>query len=55
MGVISPPGYLAVKLSHEVRQAALESRAVIDQAKGLLMERHKVTADQRRVALDRQL
>jgi GAF domain-containing protein len=27
-------------------QAALESRAVIDQAKGILMERHKVTADQ---------
>jgi GAF domain-containing protein len=27
-------------------QRALESRAVIDQAKGILMERHKVTADQ---------
>jgi GAF domain-containing protein len=27
-------------------QAALESRAVIDQAKGILMERYKVTADQ---------
>jgi GAF domain-containing protein len=27
-------------------QLALESRAVIDQAKGILMERHKVTADQ---------
>jgi GAF domain-containing protein len=27
-------------------QAALESRAVIDQAKGILMERHKLTADQ---------
>jgi GAF domain-containing protein len=27
-------------------QAALESRAVIDQAKGILMERHKVTPDQ---------
>jgi GAF domain-containing protein len=27
-------------------QAALESRAVIDQAKGILMERHKVTSDQ---------
>jgi len=27
-------------------QAALDSRAVIDQAKGILMERHKVTADQ---------
>jgi GAF domain-containing protein len=27
-------------------QIALESRAVIDQAKGILMERHKLTADQ---------
>jgi len=27
-------------------QVALESRAVIDQAKGVLMERHKLTADQ---------
>jgi AmiR/NasT family two-component response regulator len=27
-------------------QTALESRAVIDQAKGILMERHEVTADQ---------
>ena len=27
-------------------QTALESRAVIDQAKGILMERHKITADQ---------
>ena len=27
-------------------QAALESRAVIDQAKGILIERHKLTADQ---------
>ena len=27
-------------------QSALESRAVIDQAKGILMERHKLTADQ---------
>jgi GAF domain-containing protein len=27
-------------------QAALESRAVIDQAKGILMERHRMTADQ---------
>jgi len=27
-------------------QVALESRAVIDQAKGILMERHKVSADQ---------
>jgi len=27
-------------------QAALETRAVIDQAKGILMDRHKLTADQ---------
>ena len=27
-------------------QTALESRAVIDQAKGILMERYKLTADQ---------
>jgi GAF domain-containing protein len=27
-------------------QIALETRAVIDQAKGILMERHKITADQ---------
>lgn len=27
-------------------QAALESRAVIDQAKGIVMERYKLTADQ---------
>jgi AmiR/NasT family two-component response regulator len=27
-------------------EVALESRAVIDQAKGILMERHKLTADQ---------
>ena len=27
-------------------EAALSSRAVIDQAKGILMERHKITADQ---------
>ena len=30
----------------ENMQAALESRAVIDKAKGILMERHKLTADQ---------
>jgi GAF domain-containing protein len=34
-------------------QVALESRAVIDQAKGILMERYKVTADQAFQALAR--
>ena len=33
--------HLADNLEH-----AMESRAVIDQAKGILMERHKITADQ---------
>jgi GAF domain-containing protein len=34
-------------------QVALQSRAVIDQAKGILMERHKLTADQAFQALSR--
>ena len=34
-------------------QVALETRAVIDQAKGILMERHKLTADQAFQALSR--
>jgi GAF domain-containing protein len=34
-------------------RAALDSRAVIDQAKGILMERHKLTADQAFTALAR--
>ncbi len=34
-------------------QIALESRAVIDQAKGILMERHRMTADQAYQALAR--
>ncbi len=34
-------------------RAALDSRAVIDQAKGILMERHKLTADQAFSALAR--
>jgi AmiR/NasT family two-component response regulator len=34
-------------------QTALESRAVIDQGKGILMERYKVTADQAFQALAR--
>ena len=34
-------------------QAALDSRAVIDQAKGILMERHKLTADRAFQALAR--
>jgi AmiR/NasT family two-component response regulator len=33
--------------------AALDSRAVIDQAKGILMERYKLTADQAFQALTR--
>jgi GAF domain-containing protein len=35
----------AKDLAHNM-EIALESRAVIDQAKGILMERHKLTADQ---------
>jgi len=35
----------AVERAEHLRQA-LDSRAVIDQAKGILMERHKLTADQ---------
>jgi GAF domain-containing protein len=34
-------------------QVALQTRAVIDQAKGILMERHKLTADQAFQALSR--
>ena len=40
-GVYASTATLAANL-----QRALDSRAVIDQAKGILMERHKVTADQ---------
>ena len=38
--------YSSARELAENMQAALESRAVIDQAKGILMERHKLTADQ---------
>ncbi|WP_331254117.1 MULTISPECIES: GAF and ANTAR domain-containing protein [unclassified Modestobacter] len=38
--------YQSARHMAENLQVALESRAVIDQAKGILMERHKLTADQ---------
>jgi GAF domain-containing protein len=38
--------YQSARDMAENLQAALESRAVIDQAKGILMERYKLTADQ---------
>jgi GAF domain-containing protein len=38
--------YLRARDRAENLRHALESRAVIDQAKGILMERHKLTADQ---------
>ncbi|WP_442928986.1 ANTAR domain-containing protein [Modestobacter sp. VKM Ac-2977] len=38
--------YQSARDMAENLQIALESRAVIDQAKGILMERHKLTADQ---------
>jgi GAF domain-containing protein len=38
--------YSSARELAENMQAALESRSVIDQAKGILMERHKLTADQ---------
>ncbi len=52
---LAPYAAVAVANMHEYQSArdqarnlevALESRAVIDQAKGILMERHKLTADQ---------
>jgi GAF domain-containing protein len=39
-------GYQRARDMADNLQIALESRAVIDQAKGILMERHKLTADQ---------
>ena len=40
-------GYMDSAVEHGfLSSRALESRAVIDQAKGILMERHKLTADQ---------
>ena len=38
--------YQSARDMADTLQTALESRAVIDQAKGILMERHKLTADQ---------
>jgi GAF domain-containing protein len=38
--------YQTARATAENLRRALESRAVIDQAKGILMERHKLTADQ---------
>jgi GAF domain-containing protein len=38
--------YQTARDTAENLRRALESRAVIDQAKGILMERHKITADQ---------
>jgi GAF domain-containing protein len=38
--------YRSARDMAENLQTALESRAVIDQAKGILMERHELTADQ---------
>jgi GAF domain-containing protein len=38
--------YLSARDRAENLQAALETRGVIDQAKGILMNRHKLTADQ---------
>jgi GAF domain-containing protein len=38
--------YQSARTMADNLQIALESRAVIDQAKGILMERHKLTADQ---------
>ncbi len=38
--------YQSARVLADNLQTALESRAVIDQAKGILIERHKLTADQ---------
>jgi GAF domain-containing protein len=38
--------YQAARLKADNLQVALETRGVIDQAKGILMDRHKITADQ---------
>jgi GAF domain-containing protein len=38
--------YLSARDRADNLQAALQSRGVIDQAKGILMDRHKLTADQ---------
>jgi len=46
IAVANMHAYESARNMAENLQLALESRAVIDQAKGILMERHKLTADQ---------
>ena len=46
VAVANMHAYLSARTMADNLQVALESRAVIDQAKGILMERHKLTADQ---------
>ena len=46
VAVANMHAYEAARSMADNLQVALESRAVIDQAKGILMERHKLTADQ---------
>jgi GAF domain-containing protein len=46
VAVANMHAYQNARLMADNLQLALESRAVIDQAKGIVMERHKLTADQ---------
>jgi GAF domain-containing protein len=46
IAVANMHAYESARNMAEHLQVALETRAVIDQAKGILMERHKLTADQ---------
>jgi GAF domain-containing protein len=46
IAVANMHAYDSARNMAEHLQVALETRAVIDQAKGILMERHKLTADQ---------